>query len=144
METKSSILLIKLIDFYNIQDNFNKLQIILDGKGKISMRIIEWYISVYSKKYNRILHCEYKNILRGLNKANFDPYRRKIKGKETIFLFECHSGHCYTSVAQANFYKWIIEKEILEQITKDWESINKIFIEFNQNKKEIMKNKIIG
>jgi len=126
MESKSKALLENLIKFYNVQENFDKLQNILQNKTQISMRIIEYYTTVYAKENNRLLHNEYKNMLRGLNKANFDPYCRKVKGVKTIFLFECESGNCYTTVAQANFYKWIIEKGIVECIQKEYPDISEL------------------
>lgn len=128
----TSILLENLIKFYNKTENFNQLTDIINNNKKVSMRLIEWFVTVYAKENNRILHCNYKNMLKGLNKVNFDPYCRKVKGKETIFLFECNSGNCYTTIAQANFYKWIIEENIIGYINDDYDNI---FNKFSSSKK---------
>ena len=43
-----------LTRFYNNDDNLEKLKKILNNQDKISLRIIDWFVTNYSKKYNTI------------------------------------------------------------------------------------------
>ena len=50
LSTKCFIELKKI--FYDIEKNKIELMDILEGKNKISLRIIDWFVTNYSKKYN--------------------------------------------------------------------------------------------
>uniref|UniRef100_A0A6C0J7A0 Uncharacterized protein n=1 Tax=viral metagenome TaxID=1070528 RepID=A0A6C0J7A0_9ZZZZ len=72
---KEELLLVSLTEFYDIEKNKIELMDILEGKNKISLRIIDWFVTNYSKKYN----IEYT-----LKKKITSPKKRKskiIKGK---------------------------------------------------------------
>ena len=135
---KSSILLECLTTFYDVPENFTKMTDIIE-KNQISLRIIEWYVTIYAKQNKRQLHCEYKNKLKGLHKSNFDPYCRKFKTitnvngvterQNVAFMFECKSGKCYTTIAQLNFYKWLIENKIIDYIYNEY---NELYTEFKE------------
>ncbi len=49
---KQELLLVSLNNFYDNQFNKLALMDILEGKNKISLRIIDWFVTNYSKKYN--------------------------------------------------------------------------------------------
>jgi hypothetical protein len=53
MITKSQIelLLYKLMLFYNLDNNLNKMLKIINGESKISLRIVDWFSTNYAKKY---------------------------------------------------------------------------------------------
>ena len=72
---KQELLLVSLNHFYENEYNKMALMDILEGKNKISLRIIDWFVTNYSKKYN----IEYT-----LKKKNTSPKRitmKKIHGK---------------------------------------------------------------
>lgn len=52
IEGKQELILVKLNTFYD--NEYNKLALldILEGKNKISLRIIDWFVTNYSKKHN--------------------------------------------------------------------------------------------
>jgi hypothetical protein len=136
---RSSILLEKLHEFYDVEENYTQMVNIIE-KNKVSLRIIEWYITIYAKNYNIQLHCDYKNKLKGLQKSNFDPYCRKYKivqnEKHNIaFDFQTAHGTCYTTVAQLNFCKWLIENKIIDYIYNDYSALYKEFKEYETKDK---------
>ena len=47
---RQKLLLRKLNDFYDKDDNLSKLLPLLNGESKISLRIIDWFVTNYSKK----------------------------------------------------------------------------------------------
>ena len=52
------LLLKSLTDFYTKDNNYQKLQSILNHP-KISLRLIDWFVTNYSKKYNIIYLLKY-------------------------------------------------------------------------------------
>ena len=48
----SNILLESLHKYYNNKSNINKLLEVLDDHNKVSLRIIDWFVTNYSKKNN--------------------------------------------------------------------------------------------
>ena len=60
IDTQSDLLLEKLLKFYNSDNNFDKMINIINGTSKISLRIVDWFVTNYSKK-NYIVY-ELNNI----------------------------------------------------------------------------------
>ena len=48
--SKQDILMDSLITFYNIHDNISELLKILNNSSGVSLRIIDWFVTNYSKK----------------------------------------------------------------------------------------------
>ena len=48
--TQNEILLNKLMLYYNENKNLNRMLTIINGESKISLRIIDWFATNYSKK----------------------------------------------------------------------------------------------
>ena len=101
----NSILLEPLKDFYSNKKNLELLVLILNNKNsniisisdhkKISLRLIDWFVTNYCKKYKISIQIKkskkvhfisiydsYKSNLKAFSKKAFDPFRRK----EKIFL----------------------------------------------------------
>jgi hypothetical protein len=49
--TQNRLLLDTLIKFYENKDHLNKMVSIINGVSKLSLRIIDWFVTNYSKKY---------------------------------------------------------------------------------------------
>ena len=49
--TQNSLLMDKLIEFYNIDDNLDNMLSIINGQSYISLRIVDWFVTNYAKKY---------------------------------------------------------------------------------------------
>ncbi len=126
----------------------SKLQLmksIIDDKKPVSIRKLEWFISVYSKKHNVEymvkdktfnVYNSYKNEqLKSYSKKYFDFFRRnntidiKISDKEVL----------QTTVAQMNFFKWAMENNIIDYVIKNLQKINK---EMNKKSSKEEKTKI--
>ena len=52
--TQNSLLLNKLLEFYNRDGNMEKILPIINGESIVSLRLIDWFATNYSKKYNTI------------------------------------------------------------------------------------------
>ena len=48
--TQNSILLENLMKFYKKSNNIDKILPIINGESKISLRLIDWFVTNYSKK----------------------------------------------------------------------------------------------
>ena len=42
----------RLEGFYSNEENFKKIQTILSGNSKISLRLLDWLVTNYAKKHN--------------------------------------------------------------------------------------------
>ena len=116
---KSEILLGSLSDFFDSAENFKILSDILGHKNGISLRNLEWFITIYSKSNNIVyetssgnfrVHVAYKSSLVGYSKKLFDPFCRteRIEFKGLT-----------TTVAQLNFIRWCIKNGIIDYMIKE-------------------------
>lgn len=138
-KSRDGILLQSLIDYF--QAHPEKLQImmniILDQKQisheqKISLRIIDHFVTNYSKDYikdivnNKTIqglnvHNQYKSQLKTWGKKLFDPFARHAsKNKINKFTFYYNNDQCFsTTVGQLNFFKWLLDTNILSYISEN-------------------------
>tara|TARA_B100000795_G_scaffold188242_1_gene143209 strand:+ start:529 stop:1095 length:567 start_codon:yes stop_codon:yes gene_type:complete len=134
LPTQNSLLLNKLSVFYNENNNMEKILPIINGQSPLSLRLIDWFATNYSKKnyvvYNITkrngevrrfkVYIDYKLKLKAYSKKRFDPFCRweriNIPYKETMEI--------QTTIGQLNFFRWALENKILDYIEKNLESIN--------------------
>ena len=128
--------------FYSDESNSEKLVDLVNGN--ISIRLIDFFVTNYSKK-NRInytikdgestsvfnVHSSYKSQLKAWNKKYFDPFSR---GDRIPFFLE--NDCLITTIGQLNFFKWFINNNVTEYIET---SIDKIEQDMNKNKKKVKK-----
>ena len=108
-----------------------KMLPIINGESIISMRLIDFFVTNYSKQHrvtynlmennNKILfnvYLSYKSQLKAYNKKYFDPFSR---GNRIPFFFpdDC----IITTIGQLNFFKWFISKKILDYVQKNFSVI---------------------
>ena len=130
--TKDELLMGGLLKFFAQSFNLDQLLIILEGKSILSLRILDWFSTNYSKQYDivyNIKKCDtirqfmvynhYKAQLKGYSKKQFDPFCR---GKR-IFLNLGEGKEIETTVGQLNFFRWAIENKVLDYITKNFTEI---------------------
>ena len=48
--TQNDLLLNKLLDFYDKNNNLSKMLKIITGETKVSLRIVDWFVTNYAKK----------------------------------------------------------------------------------------------
>lgn len=144
----SELLLNSLNKFYSKKDNFEDLYDIIHGKDNISLRLIDWFVTNYSKKTNIVyilnkkegiitqdmvrngenLHQinvfqEYKSQLKAFSKKKFDPFCRRER-----IEFKCNDKVINTTLGQLNFFRWAINTRIIDYI-----KLNKTHIEDDMN-----------
>ena len=142
--TKQDLLMDSLKEFYSVNDNLNKLLDILKNKSNISLRIIDWYVTNYSKKTNCNytlvkdnksamfnVYINYKLQLKGYSKKQFDPFCRRSR----IKFFYDKSKYIITTVGQLNFFRWAIINNIIDSILKNIKIIEK---DMNDSYKKII------
>ena len=128
--SKTCILLTSINNFYNEEENRNKLKNILDKSSGISQRNLEWFITNYSKKNHTsfktqdgklfTVHCAYKSSLDGYSKKLFDPFCRSEK---FAYIVPGTSHEIHTTLAQLNFIKWCIKNNIIYYISTNKSSL---------------------
>jgi len=86
LDTKISLLMKSLSEFYKQEEYINEILPIIEQKSVISLRILDWFITNYAKKYKTIIgereidiYQNYKLQLKSYSKSQFDPFCRKNK-----------------------------------------------------------------
>ncbi len=134
IEGKSELLLNSLKKFFT-EEKFKKVLPVITGTSKISLRVIDWFVTNYSKKYQvsyKIKDNEnemyiniynlYRSQLNAYGKKYIDPFCR---GKDRI-LFKVSESQCVmTNLSQLNFFKWALQYNVLDYIEKNYELIVK-------------------
>lgn len=129
MENRAQTLLNSLQTFYEKKANFDILIDIVNSKNGISLRMIDWLVTNYSKVYkvsyivkNKefIMHQSYKDMLKAYSKRLFDPFRRHQR-----ISIQLNKICIETTVAQLTFFKWAIENNIIKYSINNKEKIKK-------------------
>lgn len=160
MTTSQELLLSSITGYYDKHpDQRHILDKIIQGEYKISLRVIDWFITHYSKEKNVLvwmdpnhhvliekptevhsqlkkfhMYLEYRAQLKSYTKMFFDPFRRHerisfIISKKPIRVVE-------TTIGQLNFFRWIFQNHILQYIEKYQEQIEEEMTKFQSTKKE--------
>jgi hypothetical protein len=122
IQSQEQWVLFRLERFYDSK-NLERVRNILEGNSILSLRLIDWFVTNYSKKYNIsymvgtkhvIVYLAYKSHLKAYSKKMFDPFCRwkRIKFHD-----------CDTTVGQLNFFEWAIQDEVLDYIEKNHSQI---------------------
>jgi hypothetical protein len=150
--TQNGLLLKNLMEYYK-GNNIDKILTIINGESKISLRLIDWFATNYSKKYFTVynlkknnedirfkVYIDYKLKLKAYSKKRFDPFCRweriTIPYKENNFI--------QTTIGQLNFFRWVLENKIINYIEKNFDDINNDMNKRNstaKNRKEIKSTK---
>ena len=127
-ENKNKLLMDKINLFFENEGNKKILINILNNNFNISLRIIDWFVTNYCKKYNIfwvennqrfVVYLNYKLQLKAYSKKFFDPFCRR----ERMFFHYKEDEYLETTVGQLNFFKWIIEHNIINYIKNNYEDI---------------------
>jgi len=107
---------IRRLESFYTPERIEKLREILSSKtGGVSLRILDWFVTNYSKKNNIsyitksgkhvIVYLAYKSHLKAYSKKMFDPFCRHER-------IDFHGVS--TTVGQLNFFAWAIEDECID------------------------------
>ena len=144
---KQDLLMSSLSSFFNNKLNIDKIMPIINGKSPISLRILDWFVTNYAKKNNIaynietdgiikkfIVHSNYKSQLKAYSKKLFDPFCRR----ERISFIDHYDNVITTTAGQLNFFRWVIENNIIEYIL---ENIKLIENDMNYSIRHLYKKK---
>ena len=147
ISSKKDLLMQSLINFFSNRKQLDKVIPIITGKSKISLRILDWFVTNYSKKNNIqyeiiqndkkknfIVYIDYKSQLKGVSKCNFDPFCRR----ERISFIDHDNNELITTVGQLNFFRWSLENNILEYINENYDIIEE---DMNNSLRNLYKKK---
>ena len=118
--------MLSLSKFYKKKEHITELMSITSGSSKISLRLLDWFVTNYSKKHNtnickiddkkNIYHfnvyLSYRSQLKAYSKQQFDPFRRR----ERIQFYHERENYIETTIGQLNFFRWVIENNISSYI----------------------------
>jgi len=132
ISSKKDLLMQSLIQFFSNREYLDKVVPIITGKSNISLRILDWFVTNYSKKNNInyqitinnkvknfIVYLDYKSQLKAYSKKQFDPFCRR----ERISFIDHDNNDLITTVGQLNFFRWSIENNILDHIEENYSII---------------------
>ena len=141
VSSKDKLLMSNINTFYSKNPIENVLDII-KGKSKISLRLLDWFVTNYSKTNPIIIndiniYLNYKSQLKAFSKKQFDPFCRR----ERIVYYYSDDESILTTVGQLNFFKWLFEYDILNYIQKNFDDIES---SMNKNKLNIRAKKNIS
>jgi hypothetical protein len=138
MEIKKDLTLRECLKFYQEPANLEQFLAVVMEKSKISLRVLDYFVTKYSKPYSEggvevcymikklnkqskffNVYSSYKAQLTNDHKDLFDPFRRHQR-----ITFE-YADDCEikTTVAQLNFFRWAISNKVLDYVEK---SLNRI------------------
>jgi hypothetical protein len=152
---KNDCLYMSLCKFYENNEHITDFLDILNGKSKISLRIIDWFVTNYAKKNNVIYYIPKK---KRSHKKKISPrtqytetapfslnkmeqfivhlrYKSLLDGYQKIkFDPFCRNERIIewganknitTTIGQLNFFRWVIESKILVYVTNHLTEIEK-------------------
>lgn len=152
--SKESLLLQSLYIYYQEDDNIDRMIPIVTGNAQVSLRVLDWFVTNYSKIYdinlmikkNRDLikfsvYQDYKNKLKSYNKRFFDPFCRQNKKNLTNKIAFKYNEDKYivTTIGQLNFFRWAIRNNVINYVEEHLELINNHMNNNNYKKKKLKK-----
>ena len=128
IECKPELVISSLQRFYLSHPEINKVLTYLNGEAPLSLRIIDWFVTKYSRKnfvryqlngQDFLVYLSYKGQLKAYSKQYFDPNCRR---ERIMFKIPGHDQFM-TTIGKLNFFRWALETNILEYIEAHEEEI---------------------
>ena len=148
--TQNQLLLNNLNAFYSKDDHLETILPIINGSSMLSIRIIDWFVTNYSKMFYVVyniqdhkgidkrfkVYTDYKLKLKAYSKKRFDPFCRW----DRIHIPYQGDTYIQTTLGQLNFFKWALENKIIHYIQEHQDEIEK---DMNQRNSSAKKNKTL-
>ena len=139
--SKSDLLLESLKKFYRKQGNKELILPIVKQQTTISLRLLDWLVTNYSKqndinyelekkdgmKRNFNIWLDYKNQLKAYSKKQFDPFCRRKRifyntetdeilpiDKKDVERYQQREDGFVTTVGQLNFFRWALTHRVVD------------------------------
>ena len=132
LNTQNDLLMRNLMTFYQDRANLSKMMNIINGESNISLRIVDWFVTNYAKKYYTVydiaeamettrfkVYNDYKLKLKAYSKRRFDPFCRWERIRVPYDDENCME----TTIGQLNFFKWALENKIVDYIEANYSAI---------------------
>ena len=128
IECKPELVISSLQKFYASHPEINKVLTYLNGEAPLSLRIIDWFVTKYSRKnfvryplngQEFLVYLSYKGQLKAYSKQYFDPNCRR---ERILFKIPGHDSFT-TTIGKLNFFRWALESNILHYIEEHQEDI---------------------
>ena len=140
---KQELIVHSLQRFYAQRTDINEILPILLGTSALSLRLIDWFVTNYAKAHNTayifegqefLVYTNYKSQLKAYSKKLFDPFCRR----ERIYFQVPGQPSFLTTVGKLNFFRWAIEKNIIEYLKKNQEVVE---TEMNAHMKQLSRSR---
>lgn len=159
------LLLSSLTEYYkDNKENNLILKDIITGKHILSLRMIDWLVTHYSKSYNVVywshkhkkeiydnfpkdidkeeqskikkinLYMDYRAQLKSYAKINFDSFRRH--DRISFIIDDKTNDFIETTVGQLNFFRWAFNNNVISFAIKHYDNIHQNMILSNSYNKE--------
>jgi hypothetical protein len=118
---KQELIVSSLQRFYAGYPDKKEIMELLDGNAEMSLRLIDWFVTNYAKQNSIsyilngqefLVYMNYKSQLKAYSKKLFDPFCRRER-----IMFQIPGYEPFmTTVGKLNFFRWAIEKGVLNYI----------------------------
>jgi hypothetical protein len=128
IECKPELVISSLQRFYSVHPEIDKILKYLNGESSLSLRIIDWFVTKYSRSsfirypldgQEFLVYLSYKGQLKAYSKQYFDPNCRR---ERIMFKIPNHDAFT-TTIGKLNFFRWALETRILDYIEAHEEEI---------------------
>ena len=140
---KQELIVMSLQGFYSGRKDLVEIMELLNGTSVISLRLIDWFVTNYAKRHTIgyvlngqefMVYLSYKSQLKAYSKKLFDPFCRRER-----ILFSLPGIEAFiTTVGKLNFFRWAIEKNIIEYLKNHREVVEK---EMNSHMKQLSRSR---
>lgn len=147
---KDEVLLTSVLEWYNRDSSrVQQFSDIVKHKNGLSLRIIDWLITNFSKKVSVAietrglpsdLYRDYHKNLSAHNKKNFDPFARRQRICVQLFGEEQR----FSTIGQLNFFRWFLQKNLCEFLLENKPVIEKHMREYENSVKKRPSKKFKG
>jgi len=155
-----TLLLTSVTSYFEKKHDLKKcLYDIVNSRSVLSLRVIDWFVTHYTKERNTIfwvddkngklvetfpatggntlrkvhLYLDYRAQLKSYTKLNFDPFRRHNR---ISFIIDTKKHTVLeTTIGQLNFFRWCFQNHIIEYICNHLAEIEGIMARFIHDKK---------
>lgn len=129
------LLMMSLSKFYREPGNMQALLPIINGHSKVSLRLIDYFITNYVRKHNTTIpqkdlvtgtvtqfnvNLSYRAQLKAYSKQAFDCFRRRDR---VLFCYD-KGKSIETTIGQLNVFRWLISNNVLDYIEDHLEEID--------------------
>ena len=140
---KQELIVMSLQTFYAQRTDMAEVLELLQGTSAISLRLIDWFVTNFAKRKSIgyllngqefMVYMSYKSQLKAYSKKLFDPFCRR----ERIMFSLPGVEPFVTTVGKLNFFRWAIEKQIIEYLKTHYELVE---ADMNSHMKQLSRSR---